>query len=78
MAIDIPEHLQAKCLSCKKIMWRIGTDEKSLTICDDCVETTVTNLKEELTKSLSEEQRKIFETLIKVIDYRTSQTILST
>ena len=78
MAMRIPEHLRAKCLSCKKIMWRTGTREKSLTICNDCVETTVTNLKEELVKSLSEEQRKIFEILIKAIDYRISLIILST
>jgi len=78
MAMRIPEHLQGKCLSCKKIMWVTGTDEKSLAICDDCAETKVTNLTEELVKSLSEEQRKIFEDLIKAIDYCTSQIILST
>ena len=78
MAMGIPEHLQGKCLQCKKIMWITGTHEKSLAICDDCAKTNVTNLKDELVKSLSEEQRKIFENLMKAIDYRTSQTILST
>ena len=78
MAMGIPEHLQGKCLSCKQIMWITGTDEKSLAICDDCAETKVANLKKELIKSLSEEQLKIFEDLIKAIDYRTSLIIIST
>ncbi|MDE1988635.1 MAG: hypothetical protein KGI39_02955 [Patescibacteria group bacterium] len=78
MAMRIPEHLRVKCFSCKKIMWRTGTKEKSLIICDDCAETKVANLKEELIKSLSEEQRKIFENLIEAIDYCTSDTILAT
>ena len=77
MVMRIPEHLQGKCLSCKKIMWITGTNEKSLAICDDCSEAKVTNLKEELVKSLSEEQRKIFEDLIEAIHYHTSQIIFS-
>lgn len=78
MGMRIPEHLQVKCLSCKRIMWRTGTNERSLVICDDCAETKVTNLKAELEKSLSGEQRRIFEDLIKAIDYRTSLIVLST
>jgi hypothetical protein len=59
-------------------MWIIGTREKSLAICEDCAKTKVANLTEELVKGLSKEQRKIFEDLIKAIDYCTSQIILST
>lgn len=78
MAMRIPEHLQVKCLSCKEIMWRTGTDERSLAICDDCAGTKVSNLKAELEKSLSEDQRKILKNLIEAINYCTSLAILST